>query len=133
MNKRRLMGASVLLLVGALMPVTGHAIAQAGTSQATVQAASVSPAPSSGVEEDAPGFDCLFDGNKICGPDQAYVHDAWENFDGIGMASKLGYATGFKVEYAGTTGVDGPIPGYEVVESVAYPEVFHVFKVTPLP
>jgi len=94
---------------------------------ASVPAAPVtSPAPV--ISEDDPRWNCLTDGNKICGPQPELMNDAWASFDGANVSQAVGSALAFRASYVGTSG-SSTLPGYWVVASKQEPSIFHVFKI----
>lgn len=127
-HARRFFAGGCLVLGGAFVSLSVSGWAQAATPVDDTATAVVKPA----VEEDQPGWDCTTMGNKDCGPGALMMADAWQAFDGANVAQDIGKTDAvdaFKATYVATYSTKPSWPGYMVVPSKQYPNVFHVFKI----
>ena len=89
--------------------------------------AAVEAAP---LREDAPGANCLVDGNKICGPVGSEETDAWAAYDARPFNPDA-LPAGYRVDYRGTAlaGLDFPPSEFYTLPSASAGMV-HVFQIS---
>lgn len=109
---------ALLLLSAALLTGCGAATA---TPPATTPTASA-------IEEDDPNWNCLTDGNRVCGPNPIQRVEAWGMFQTDKVPADV-LREAFQVTYMGTAmeGIDFPPSEYVTIPSHVSPKRVHVF------
>ena len=121
MKFKTLAAAAVLALAAIAGAATGGALQTTGVHAAPVTSHAAV------LDEDNPAWNCLVDGNKICGPVGDDATAAWAAYD----ARPANLEAGGRVEYRGTAmaGLDFPPSTFYTLPTAAAGMV-HVFEVT---
>lgn len=118
-----------LAIAATLLTITGcGAVAEATTSNP----APTSTARPANIQEDDPGWDCLLDGNKVCGANPIERTEAWGLFSPQFSEPALdGNHGDFRVTYVGIAneGNDFPPSQYLTIPSQITPAKVHVFTI----